>query len=123
MKFDRTIALNIIWLAGLFVAWGFVAGQAGSPVPYNWTRLARIAHALELSFLMSLVLLMLAPAVVIGGAPDWVLWLSLTALVPSLYCAIVHIRNVGGLLAEESTVWGGTQGAVLAGVPALLMVL
>ncbi|KAA0579650.1 hypothetical protein FZ983_14585 [Azospirillum sp. B21] len=68
-------------------------------------------------------MLMLAPAVVIGGAPDWVLWLSLTALVPSLYCAIVHIRNVGGLLAEESTVWGGTQGAVLAGVPALLMVL
>lgn len=62
MKFDRTIALNIIWLAGLFVAWGFVAGQAGSPVPYNWTRLARIAHALELSFLVSLVLLMLAPA-------------------------------------------------------------
>ncbi len=67
MKFDRTIALNIIWLAGLFVAWGFVAGQAGSPVPYNWTRLARIAHALELSFLVSLVLLMLAPAASIAA--------------------------------------------------------
>ncbi|AWB06441.1 hypothetical protein A6A40_15165 (plasmid) [Azospirillum humicireducens] len=68
-------------------------------------------------------LLMLAPAVVIGEAPDWVLWLSLTALVPSLYCAIVHIRKSGGGLAQESTLWGGTQGAVLAGVPALLMVL
>lgn len=69
-------------------------------------------------------MLMLAPAVVIGNAPGWVLWLSLSALVPSLYRAIVHFRQVGGgLPADDSIVWGGTQGAVLAGVPALLMVL
>ncbi len=72
-------------------------------------------------------MLMLAPAVVIGEAPNWVLWLSLSALVPSLYCAIVHFRDVGGhgggSPADDSIVWGGTQGAVMAGVPALLMVL
>lgn len=68
-------------------------------------------------------MLMLAPAVVIGSAPGWVLWLSLSALGPSLYCAIVYFRRVGSVLTDDGIVWGGTQGAVLAGVPALMMVL
>ncbi|CAO3408298.1 hypothetical protein [Azospirillum largimobile] len=71
-------------------------------------------------------MLMLIPAVLIGNAPSWVLWLSLTALAPSLFCAIHRLHAVHGrtgLLAEETMLWGGTQGAVLGGVPALLMVL
>ncbi|MBY6266282.1 hypothetical protein EI613_30900 [Azospirillum sp. 412522] len=71
-------------------------------------------------------MLMLVPAVVIGNAPSWVLWLSLTALAPSLYCAVRRLRGSHGrdvLPAEENIIWGGTQGAVLGGVPALLMVL
>lgn len=73
VKFDRTIALNIVWLAGLFTGWGFVAGQAGSPVPYNWPQLSRIAHVLELAFLASLLLLMLAPVacVAAGRGKRW----------------------------------------------------
>jgi hypothetical protein len=59
--FKWTIALHLSWFPALFVAWGAIAGQSGSPVPDNWPVLARILDILGVSALVSFLLLGLMP--------------------------------------------------------------
>jgi hypothetical protein len=59
--FKWTIALHLTWFPALFVAWGAIAGQSGSPVPDNWPVLARILDILGVSALVSFLLLGLMP--------------------------------------------------------------
>lgn len=61
MKLKRTIGLHLVWFPALFMTWLMIAGKSGSPVPHNWPQLSRILHTLEVSFLVSLLLLVLAP--------------------------------------------------------------
>jgi hypothetical protein len=59
--FKWAIALQLAWFPALFIAWGVIAGQAGSPRPDNWPTLERILGIIEVSALASIVLLGLAP--------------------------------------------------------------
>ena len=60
-KFLAALALHFAMFLGLFVAWGAIAGQSGSPVPDNWPILARMLDVIEVSMQASLLLVVLAP--------------------------------------------------------------
>lgn len=60
-KFLAALALHFAMFLGLFVAWGAIAGQSGSPVPDNWPVLARMLDVIEVSMQATLFLVLLAP--------------------------------------------------------------
>jgi hypothetical protein len=64
MKLKWTVALHLAWFPALFVAWAAIAGQSGSPVPDNWPVLTRILDVLGVSFVASLLLLLIGGSTV-----------------------------------------------------------
>jgi hypothetical protein len=59
--FQAALALHFACFLALFVAWGAIAGQSGSPVPDNWPVLERMLDIIGDSALATLLLLVLAP--------------------------------------------------------------
>jgi hypothetical protein len=56
-----TAALHVAWFPALFIAWMFIAGQYGNPVPDNWPVLERILDRLVTSAKLSPLLFVLTP--------------------------------------------------------------
>lgn len=67
-RFKWAITLQLAWFPALFIIWGIVAGQAGSPRPDNWPTLERILDILGVSALASFVFLVLAPTAHAGAS-------------------------------------------------------
>src|SRR5207253_2587294 len=63
-------ALHLAWFFVLFIAWGWAAGQSGSPVPDNWPLLERFLDVLWMSTRLSLLLLVLAPVAWYAASKD-----------------------------------------------------
>jgi hypothetical protein len=59
--FMAALALHFACFLALFVAWGAIAGQSGSPVPDNWPLLERMLDIIGASALDTLFLLAVAP--------------------------------------------------------------
>jgi hypothetical protein len=68
--FKCTNALHLAWFFVLFIAWGWAAGQSGSPVPDNWPLLERFLDVLWMSTRLSLLLLVLAPVAWYAASKD-----------------------------------------------------
>jgi hypothetical protein len=56
-----TAALHVAWFPALFIAWMFIAGQYGNPVPDNWPALERTMGILVMSAKVSWLLFVLTP--------------------------------------------------------------
>jgi hypothetical protein len=67
---EWTAALHLAWFLALFIAWGWMAGQSGSPVPDNWPLLERALDILVMSARLSLLLLVLAPLAWYAASKD-----------------------------------------------------
>ena len=71
--------------------------------------------------------LMLAPAVWLGDMPSWILWFALAGAVNAAIFALCQLRGTNPALRRSveqgDVLWGGSQGAVLGGLPAFLMLL
>jgi hypothetical protein len=67
---EWTAALHLAWFLALFIAWGWMAGQSGSPVPDNWPLLERALDILVMSARLSLLLLVLAPVAWYAASKD-----------------------------------------------------
>lgn len=61
-------ALHIAWFPVLFLAWGIVAGQSGSPLPDNWPAMARMIDIIVMSGIAAFFLLV--PAALASGGID-----------------------------------------------------
>ncbi|WP_207460598.1 hypothetical protein [Azospirillum sp. SYSU D00513] len=104
-------------------------GLAAQPVAaslgtgYGGAALRQVADFLAGSFWGVVRMgLTMAPGILIGGAPDWLLWFSLAGILAAAVHAWAPLLapKEPGRLAEVS--WGTAQGFVLGSLPALMLV-
>jgi hypothetical protein len=78
--------LAIAWLLAQVLAWGYLAGQAGSPRPDNWDAMERILDVIEAGVLPTLLLVVLTPMAWFG-ARNGARWAAFHLALLILICA------------------------------------
>jgi len=94
-KLKWATALHIAWFPFLFLAWGVIAGQSGSPMPDNWPAMVRMMDIIAVSGIAAFFLLALT-ALAWGGIDRKGNWAVAYASLLLLNCCVTV-----GLCARE----------------------